>query len=69
MNFVFFASMLTSIFALIVCIDTIANSKYPSFLRKDEGSSRLLPAAVYVAITIAAAITIWETWKSKGFGQ
>jgi hypothetical protein len=61
----FAASMLTSLFALLICIYTIANASYPAFLRRDEKSGMLLPATVYVAITIAAAITIWESWKNK----
>lgn len=61
MNALVLMSLVTSIFALLTCVYTLANQTYPEALRQ---RGQLVPVLVYVSVTICAAITIWETWKN-----
>ena len=68
MNLLLVMSIVTTVFALLTCVNTMANDSYPDVLVKQARNNTVLPVLVYVIITICAAITLWETWKSNVAG-
>jgi len=68
MNLLLVMSIITTVFALLTCVNTMANDSYPDVLVRQTRHNAVVPVLVYVIITICAAITLWETWKSSVVG-
>ena len=56
-------SVWTAMVALLTCTFTIANRTYPERLKKMFPTSMVPIVAIYVFTIIAAAITVWESYK------
>jgi hypothetical protein len=68
MNLLVILSIITCVFTILTTVYSIANTNYPRGLV--QGSKNLLlPTALYIFVTVAAAITLWETWKNNVAGS
>lgn len=67
-NAVFLMTMVTSVYALLTCIYTIASSN--TYYRSKclpwpwDSTNTISNTSLYVFLTICAAITLWESWKN-----
>ena len=66
LTFVF--SVWTAFVAVFLSIFSLANNKWPSEVDKVTFGKRTLAVAFYVLTIVAGSITMWEAWKSAGYG-
>ena len=60
---IFVAMCVTCVFALLTTVYSIANEEYPDSVLS-VAPNRHVAAALYVCVTVAASLSLWEAWKA-----
>lgn len=59
-------SVWTCLYAILSAVFTISDDRYPTFFSKIGG--HVVAVIVYALTLVAAAITLWESWKATVTG-
>ena len=61
-------SIWTALFAVLLSVFALADNKWPSEVDKVTFGRRGLAVALYVFTIVAGSVTMWEAWKTVGYG-
>lgn len=58
----------TAAIAVLMSVFALADNKWPDEINKVTFGKRAIAVALYVFTIVAGSVTMWEAWKTVGFG-